>query len=433
MGATRYPVSPPRTRDHSIMSQSPSITILGAGGIGCAIGYTLLKRGHDVEFVDASQRKVAQGNEFGVEVAGHGTERARFTLFDDWHPEEPGLIILCTKCYDNALVLDRIHPDSTVFPVQNGFDPQLQKRCEFEGIASFVSECESDRPRTRITRPGDLHIGACGHDAPLPEELRAIGDSLANQTIFTLKAVPDILPFKHTKLMYNAAISPLAAISGLDNGQLLTHACEKAVLRIPPGELRDTQAFGHPAGDRRTVPSRHRQRHIEDSIAGHTHVGPLLEEPSRNLLLHVGRYPDRPDRSRQLQWAPRSTGRGFPLSTQSSVVRSDQSIGPRSSDAYHGLSPGDVLVKLDGSTVLVTGGAGFIGSHVVSLLHAHDCRIRVIELPDATTGHLEDCDIRRVDIRDRDAVMEATRGCDLVIHLAANPNLWARIPPISRR
>ena len=206
------------------MSQSPSITILGAGGIGCAIGYTLLKRGHDVEFVDASQRKVVHGNEFGVEVAEHGTERARFTLFDDWHPEEPGLIILCTKCYDNALVLDRIHPDSTVFPVQNGFDPQLQKRCEFEGIASFVSECESDRPRTRITRPGDLHIGACGHDAPLPEELRAIGDSLANQTIFTLKAVPDILPFKHTKLMYNAAISPLAAISGLDNGQLLTHA-----------------------------------------------------------------------------------------------------------------------------------------------------------------------------------------------------------------
>lgn len=85
-------------------------------------------------------------------------------------------------------------------------------------------------------------------------------------------------------------------------------------------------------------------------------------------------------------------------------------------------------MKLDGSTVLVTGGAGFIGSHVVSLLHAHDCRIRVIELPDATTEHLEDCDIRRVDIRDRDAVMEATRGCDLVIHLAANPNLWARNP-----
>jgi len=33
--------------------------------------------------------------------------------------------------------------------------------------------------------------------------------------------VSNILPIKYTKLMYNAAISPLAASAGLDNGQLL--------------------------------------------------------------------------------------------------------------------------------------------------------------------------------------------------------------------
>jgi 2-dehydropantoate 2-reductase len=33
--------------------------------------------------------------------------------------------------------------------------------------------------------------------------------------------VPDVLPYKYTKLLYNAAISPLAAAAGLDNGQLL--------------------------------------------------------------------------------------------------------------------------------------------------------------------------------------------------------------------
>ncbi|MBG83128.1 MAG: ketopantoate reductase [Phycisphaerae bacterium] len=206
------------------MTPTTSITILGAGGIGCAIGHALLARGHQVEFVDADAEKVDRGNESGVEVVDHGSQTARFTLFENWHPGNPGLIILCTKCYDNATVLERLHPDSIIFPVQNGFDPELQSRCRFEGIASFVSECEPHRARTRITRPGDLHIGACGHDTPLPDQLRIIGDSLADQTIFTLKVVPDILPFKHTKLMYNAAISPLAAISGLDNGQLLTHA-----------------------------------------------------------------------------------------------------------------------------------------------------------------------------------------------------------------
>jgi 2-dehydropantoate 2-reductase len=34
--------------------------------------------------------------------------------------------------------------------------------------------------------------------------------------------VPEVLPYKNTKLLYNAAISPIAAVAGLDNGELLT-------------------------------------------------------------------------------------------------------------------------------------------------------------------------------------------------------------------
>jgi 2-dehydropantoate 2-reductase len=40
--------------------------------------------------------------------------------------------------------------------------------------------------------------------------------------LFRLVEVPCISPIKHTKLMYNAAISPLAAAAGIDNGQLLS-------------------------------------------------------------------------------------------------------------------------------------------------------------------------------------------------------------------
>ena len=34
--------------------------------------------------------------------------------------------------------------------------------------------------------------------------------------------MPDVLPYKYAKLMYNAAIGPLAAITGCDNSELLT-------------------------------------------------------------------------------------------------------------------------------------------------------------------------------------------------------------------
>src|SRR5262249_34669398 len=46
--------------------------------------------------------------------------------------------------------------------------------------------------------------------------------ALRSCNLYQTELVPNILPFKYAKLMYNAAISPLAAAAGLDNGQLLS-------------------------------------------------------------------------------------------------------------------------------------------------------------------------------------------------------------------
>ena len=81
---------------------------------------------------------------------------------------------------------------------------------------------------------------------------------------------------------------------------------------------------------------------------------------------------------------------------------------------------------MDGLTI-VTGGAGFIGSHLVERLVARGRRVRVVERPGAGAGHLPGgVEVVRADIRDRAAVDEALRGGRWVYHLAANPNLWAR-------
>jgi dihydroflavonol-4-reductase len=75
--------------------------------------------------------------------------------------------------------------------------------------------------------------------------------------------------------------------------------------------------------------------------------------------------------------------------------------------------------------VLVTGGAGFIGSHLVARLVARGDRVRVFDLPHAPLGHLPcEIDFFPGDIRDRRAVERAVRCCREVYHLAANPNLW---------
>jgi dihydroflavonol-4-reductase len=79
-----------------------------------------------------------------------------------------------------------------------------------------------------------------------------------------------------------------------------------------------------------------------------------------------------------------------------------------------------------GATILVTGGAGFIGSHLVQLLVKRGEAVRVFDLPSAPVAQLplDRIDLMFGDIRDRHAVERAVTGCREVYHLAANPNLW---------
>ena len=80
--------------------------------------------------------------------------------------------------------------------------------------------------------------------------------------------------------------------------------------------------------------------------------------------------------------------------------------------------------------ILVTGGGGFIGSHLVNQLVAAGEKVRVLEEPRAGVSHLPlaAIDLRRGDIRCPEEVRDAVRDCREVYHLAANPNLWTRVP-----
>ncbi len=76
------------------------------------------------------------------------------------------------------------------------------------------------------------------------------------------------------------------------------------------------------------------------------------------------------------------------------------------------------------ATCLVTGGAGFIGSHLVEALVERGERVRVLD--NFSTGErgnldavLEGIDLIEGDITDPETVRRATRGCEVVFHQAA--------------
>lgn len=69
--------------------------------------------------------------------------------------------------------------------------------------------------------------------------------------------------------------------------------------------------------------------------------------------------------------------------------------------------------------VLVTGGSGFIGSHVVDRLRAAGIEPRIFDLVPSPYHDPEEVEIVLGDLLDTDRLRRALVGCDAVIHLAA--------------
>jgi dTDP-L-rhamnose 4-epimerase len=93
-----------------------------------------------------------------------------------------------------------------------------------------------------------------------------------------------------------------------------------------------------------------------------------------------------------------------------------------------------------GETVLITGGAGFIGRHVARTLLERGCRVRVLDSlieqvhqgkgrPEALD---EDVELIVADVRDESQLLKALKGVDSVVHLAAEVGVGQSMYAVDR-
>ena len=81
-------------------------------------------------------------------------------------------------------------------------------------------------------------------------------------------------------------------------------------------------------------------------------------------------------------------------------------------------------------STLVTGAAGFLGSHVTRQLVARGEDVRVLMRPSSSNRAISDLSLEYVtgDLRDAASLERATNGVQRVFHVAADYRLWARNP-----
>ena len=75
--------------------------------------------------------------------------------------------------------------------------------------------------------------------------------------------------------------------------------------------------------------------------------------------------------------------------------------------------------------ILVTGGAGFIGSHLVDFLIGKGFSVKILD--NFSSGRVENIglnvEVLRRDLKNFDDIVDVFRGVDFVFHFAANPEV----------
>lgn len=208
------------------------IVIIGPGAMGCLFAGILAEAGHELHLLDKYPERAAQIASRGIRIEENGQTRVvRISATAQANTlREVDLVGICVKAYDTgstlpslrALVSDR----TLVVTLQNGLGNVEQLAARFPPAHIFAGV--TAHGATLLGQGQIRHAGAGPTTiAALLPERRGRARELAaafTQAGLATTVAPDMTAVLWSKLIVNAAIGPVSALSGLANGRLMEQA-----------------------------------------------------------------------------------------------------------------------------------------------------------------------------------------------------------------
>ncbi len=216
------------------------IVIVGPGAIGCLFAALLnrSKSDHEVWILDKEPQRANRLNSSGIKVEGISNFRVKIkTTSSARDIGKVDLIIIAVKSYDTESAVKSISPlltdETKVLTIQNGVG-------NLEIIKEVIGE---DRALGGVTSHGATKVleGCIMHagsgdtiigrlNGKIFGDLRSVAN-IFNQAEIKTKMSKDIKAVMWSKLVINVGINALAAITRLQNGQLIKSNEAKEILR----------------------------------------------------------------------------------------------------------------------------------------------------------------------------------------------------------
>ena len=203
------------------MQQIRKVCIVGAGAIGSLFAGHL---GACIETTVLTRREAHARdlNEHGLRVSGKSDLHARVRASTD--PAELGdvdLVILATKATaveDSARVLQGYFPRARILLVQNGLgcEEVVHRFGEWPLISgvTFMSGVRHSDVHVEYELDTATWMGPWAQGKSTFEQVRAV-EQLIERSGLKAKAFPDLLPAQWSKLIFNAAVNSISAVTDL--------------------------------------------------------------------------------------------------------------------------------------------------------------------------------------------------------------------------